>query len=112
MKATRRTIPKLIEKRTEFSNDSGTVRGIKPTPPLMVALLTRETNQLNEDEKSRLRIDAGPTFNGIAYLVMSYETPIAWETKTGLIYKVQQKFSQTTSKHQGMLYLFYPQDES
>lgn len=45
----------------------------------------------------------------IRYVVYSYATPIAWFVQTGLgtgyWYKVRQKFSPTTGKHQGMLYL-------
>jgi len=98
MKATRHTIPSLIEKREPFSNTSGTVVAVKNPKTFPVG-------QLNEDEKSRLRIDARE--NGIAYIVFSYGTPIAWETKNGHVYKVQQRFTQTTSKHQGLLYLFH-----
>jgi hypothetical protein len=35
---------------------------------------------------------------GVDYLVMSYDTPIAWHTAEGW-YVVSQKFSVTTSKH-------------
>lgn len=40
----------------------------------------------------------------IDYVVISYGTPIAWHTPAGW-YKVKQKFSTTTSRHQGNLYL-------
>ena len=48
--------------------------------------------------------------NNIEYVVWSYATPIAWyvapsATIKGGWYKVAQKFSVTTSKHQGNLYL-------
>jgi hypothetical protein len=36
---------------------------------------------------------------GVDYLVMSYDTPIAWHSTEGW-YVVSQKFSVTTSKHQ------------
>jgi hypothetical protein len=39
---------------------------------------------------------------GVDYLVMSYDTPIAWHTLEGW-YVVEQKFSQTTSKHQNLV---------
>lgn len=42
----------------------------------------------------------------ITYVVWSYATPIAWETYDGRTHKVAQRFSVTTSKHQGQLYLF------
>jgi hypothetical protein len=41
----------------------------------------------------------------IDYIVWSYNTPIAWHTPDGQWYKVAQKFSPTTSAHQGRLYL-------
>jgi len=108
VKATRKTIPTLVEQREPFSNDSHTLRGmVNPSGSQMSSFLSKDTtSQLNEDEKSRLRIDTDT--EGIAYLVVSYETPIAWETKKGHIYKVSQKFSQTTSQHKGLLYLFHP----
>jgi len=39
------------------------------------------------------------------YVVFSYSTPIAWWTERHGWHKVEQKFSPTTSKHQGRLYL-------
>lgn len=105
MKATRKTIPTLIQKRESFENGSGTMRGQKwPLRSEIQALLSRDTtSQLNEEEKTRLRIDFEQ--NVIQYIVLSYDTPIAWVTEDGWTYRVQQKFSQTTSKHQGLLYL-------
>ena len=41
---------------------------------------------------------------GFSYIVTSYATPIAWVTNTGEVYRVGQKFSVTTSKHQGTLW--------
>lgn len=41
----------------------------------------------------------------IVYTVWSYATPIAWVYDDGTVYIVKQKFSRTTSKHQGALYL-------
>lgn len=42
---------------------------------------------------------------GIDYVVLSYSTPIAWHKVDGTWHKVEQKFSRTTTKHQGNLYL-------
>lgn len=39
------------------------------------------------------------------YVVLSYSTPIAWWSQTYGWHVVAQKFSVTTSKHQGKLYL-------
>lgn len=41
----------------------------------------------------------------IKYVVFSYATPIAWYTVENGWYKVRQKFSATTSRHQGRLYM-------
>lgn len=41
----------------------------------------------------------------IIYAVFSYSTPIAWVTSENIAYKVKQRFSVTTSKHQGVCYL-------
>jgi hypothetical protein len=41
----------------------------------------------------------------IDYVVYSYATPIAWHTSDGRWHVVKQKFSPTTSKHQGNLYM-------
>lgn len=40
----------------------------------------------------------------IVYSVYSYQTPIAWVRKSGKVHIVKQRFSVTTSKHQGKLY--------
>lgn len=39
--------------------------------------------------------------NTIVYVVMSYDTPIAWKYRDGTWCVVPQVFSQTTSRHQG-----------
>lgn len=42
---------------------------------------------------------------GIRYVVWSYSTPIAWWSEEYGWHVVRQRFSVTTSKHQGRLYL-------
>lgn len=44
------------------------------------------------------------TVDTMDYVVFSYNTPIAWHSAAGW-HKVDQKFSPTTSHHQGHLYL-------
>jgi hypothetical protein len=44
----------------------------------------------------------------IDYIVWSYATPIAWHRTDGTWHIVDQKFSMTTTKHQGNLYLAAP----
>lgn len=41
----------------------------------------------------------------LSYVVWSYATPIAWVTDDSRVHIVGQKFSRTTSQHQGKLYL-------
>ena len=59
------------------------------------------TGRLNEDERRQFLSDC---HYGIAYLVVSYGTPIAWVDFEGDVYKVKQRFSVTTSKHMSVLY--------
>jgi len=54
---------------------------------------------LTGEDKERFIADS----SRIRYIVYSYFTPIAW-VANGKTYKVRQKFSVTTSKHQGQLY--------
>ena len=57
-----------------------------------------DSGRLNEEETARYNQD----LNAVMYWVYSYSTPIAWYTKDGW-YCVAQKFSVTTSKHQGLV---------
>ena len=59
------------------------------------------SGRLTGDELERYfdAVDAG-----FRYVVTSYDTPIAWVTNDGEVYRVARKFSATTSKHQGMLW--------
>lgn len=60
-----------------------------------------DSGQLAGPDLDRYRQDMA----SIHYTVFSYSTPIAWVTENGTVHKVQQKFSRTTSAHQGKLYL-------
>jgi len=100
MKATRKTIPSLIEDRKPFTNDSGTLRGVKNPEPSI------DRGKLDDHEKGRLLVDFKR--GKIVYMVISYDTPIAWETHDGWVYKVQQELTQTSEQHKGLLYLFHP----
>ena len=44
-------------------------------------------------------------YREFAYVVWSYSTPIAWWTEDGGWYFALTKFTPTTSRHQGTLYL-------
>ena len=60
------------------------------------------SGQLNDYERSFF--DAARMV-GFKYVIYSYDTPIYWETVDGGRHTVEQKFSVTTSRHQGLLYL-------
>lgn len=71
-----------------------------------VSLGTYDRGRLTGADLERFYLDCGQ----ITYVVKSYATPIAWyvpptPTEKGGWYKVGQKFSVTTTKHQGNLYL-------
>jgi hypothetical protein len=88
----RRQMRAAIDAREDCINSTGSMRG-------RIAPRTAERGQLNDAEWSRLLNDLTA---GVAYIVYSYETPIAWVTDDGFKYRVQQRFSKTTSCHMGM----------
>jgi hypothetical protein len=88
----RRTTSAAIDAREEFTNSTGSMRGVVNPGRL-------ERGRLNEDEHDAL---AKAELDGITYAVYSYGTPIAWWTRTGEYHRVVQRFSQTTSCHQGL----------
>lgn len=59
------------------------------------------SGRLSAVEADILREDSAQ----IDYVVFSYSTPIAWHLRDGSWHRVAQKFSMTTSHHQGKLYL-------
>jgi hypothetical protein len=56
---------------------------------------------LSDDERAVWERDS----YDVDYVVVSYATPIAWHKTDGTWHIVTQKFSPTTTKHQGNLYL-------
>ena len=85
-----------IAAHEDFTNSGGSMRGV--TKPITIG-----RGELNDAEYETLcsHID---TF-GIAYVVYSYETPIAWILNDGSKYRVEQWFSRTTSKHMGLTWV-------
>jgi hypothetical protein len=59
------------------------------------------SGRLTGEDLEAFRRDMGH----IIYAVFSYATPIAWVTLDDRVHRVSQKFSVTTSKHQGKTYL-------
>lgn len=102
MKATRKNIPTLIQRREPFANGSDTLKGIvRPTKQSIRRLII--AGKLTEHEATTLQAD---TEDGISYLIVSYETPIGWETDTGKVHIVRQALTQTSDRHRDMLSLF------
>jgi hypothetical protein len=60
-----------------------------------------DSGQLSGSDLDRFREDC----QRVRFVVYSYATPIAWFTEPGGWHRVEQKFSRTTTKHQGNLYL-------
>lgn len=89
---TNREASALIAANHSVSNSTGSLRGVTGSPGLSSA------NWLNDDEKKKFLLD----YPVIVYTVYSYDTPIYWVTQDGTRYRVQQKFSPTTSKHMGL----------
>lgn len=78
---------------------SGALRGEKRERPGEYIYAGR----LNGTESAALYEDR--MIVGIDYVVLSYSTPIAWHRVDGTWHVVDQKFSPTTGKHQGNLYM-------
>lgn len=90
-----RATAEAIRDRQDFTT-SGALRG-------------ENVNGLSNWDSGYLRGDDRDVFNQdapyIKYVVWSYGTPIAWWSLDQGWYVVKAKFSPTTSKHQGNLYL-------
>lgn len=67
----------------------------------VAGLTAWDSGRLSGNDLDRFREDA----QFITYVVYSYATPIAWTTTRRGWHRVAQKFSRTTSQHQGRLYL-------
>lgn len=95
----RTLLHKALSERQTFKTGGAlrgaTVHAPNGTPPYR--------GQLDDAEWAILSADA-QAYN-LTYVVYSYHTPIAWVRKDGSVYRVAQRFSPTTSKHQGMLYM-------
>lgn len=96
---TNRQASAAIDAREPFSNATGSLRG--EINPLLI-----KRGWLNDDEWARLHADHGTGW--MSYVVYSYDTPIAWVMEDGTRYRVEQKFSPTTSKHMGLTFLSSP----
>lgn len=62
------------------------------------------TGQLPADWREQLRKDIDGS-DGSSYIVYSYATPIAWHTEAFGWTVPDAKYSVTTSRHQGQLYM-------
>jgi hypothetical protein len=92
-----RQIPQAVRDRQSFTGNTMSARAFLPGTCWV------DGGQLFGTDRERFAADKP----NITYVVFSYTTtPIAWETTDGVIYRVTQHFSVTTSKHQSRLYLF------
>lgn len=89
-----------MAKLQPFSNSTGSLKGYRRSDTCNPG--QHMTGMLNADERRQFVSDAA---RGIEYLVVSYDTPIAWVCSDGSQYSVSQKFSVTTSCHMGLTYL-------
>lgn len=85
-------VAEAIRDRVDFTTH-GALKGGK-------SLRHHGSGRLNERERQAWDRD----YPDIDYAVFSYVTPIAWHTPSGW-HVVDQKFTNTTSKHQAKLYL-------
>lgn len=98
------SVTKAWQDCAPFTTSTKSLRGDFDTPGSVFS------GRLNNDERNSLReweAKARAT-DARFYVVNSYSTPIAWaivyNDGTTERYKVGQRFSVTTSKHQGRLY--------
>lgn len=96
--AGREVLRKALSEHLPFKT-SGALRGEEWTQDMVTVF---DLGWLNAEESNTFMIDH---IAGITYVVYSYETPIAWVRADGHVHYVEQRFSPTTSKHQGMLYM-------
>lgn len=89
--------PSAINACRDFdcTNMSGRIIGNYGLSPSM------DAGELSGSDLAAFQTDA----SAIRYVVRSYDTPIAWKTLSGRWHIVRQRFSVTTSKHQGRLYM-------
>jgi hypothetical protein len=86
--------------RHETFETYGALRGERRDPSVN-RFSVWDSGRLSGNDLDRFRED----LPGIVYIVFSYATPIAWVNEDGTVHRVGQKFSMTTSHHQGRLYL-------
>lgn len=86
-----------IDNMETFVNSTGSLKGYRRSDDCQPC--DHMTGMLNATERQRFLSDGK---HGIEYLVVSYDTPIAWVCVDGSRYRVEQKFSTTTSCHMGL----------
>lgn len=95
-RVTHRAVPDKWRAREPFNaNDS--LRGFRTINRNQAML--RGGGWLNAEWLRRFQADR----DRIAYVVLSYDTPIAWVLLDGTEVRVTQRFSQTTGRHQSLV---------
>ena len=116
VKTTLRGVPALWSKRIPF-DCNGTLRAVViETGSYQAVRLAKQFGTFAESPESRdnpfgqLPVIHGQALvndmvdDGPIYVVYSYQTPIAWVTKSGTEVHPPVRYSVTTSKHQGKLH--------
>lgn len=87
------TLKDILETGEDFNPDSASLRG------RTAESVYPHTGRLAEESEDIFRDDRA--HDDIEYVIYSYSTPIAWRTRTGFWRVPRDKYSVTTSKHQG-----------
>jgi hypothetical protein len=96
----RENLHKALSERLDFTT-GGSLKGERWDASFTTVEL-KDLGRLNSEESNRFFVDFLSV--GITYVVWSYDTPIAWVRGDGTVYRVEQRFTVTTSKHQGAIY--------
>lgn len=94
-RVTLKQVPECVERREEFVSTSNTLRGIQ-NPDVLTAC-----GELDDTERPRFLISLNNI--GIAYVIVSYNTPIAWVRNDGLVQHVHQKLSRYPEQHKSLV---------
>ena len=88
------TIREALRTRTEF-DANGTMRGTTSR---------YSTGALPAEHKEQYLAD----WNDITFTVLSYATPIGWVLADGTVRIPEVRYSQTTTRHQGLVRSYLP----
>lgn len=99
MRPRRRTVQGVAD---SFASNNRTARGVTTARGTFTHQIG-EPQTLGQLDTSTLGVSASPTSTNVHDTLYSYRTPIAWRHASGEVTVPQQRFSNTTSKHQTAL---------